>query len=196
MIGAFRRKEKRKNRQRLRKTISKTQGDKMSYLRDFDRYVETISAFLERRCDASQFVETYMRQWDKDNDENWALVKEAEKIEGVYPHKNSGEYQTVDEYGFAKLKDRQKYLRDWTIVRARTYLLEGFCNKNDYQFLDVVRNLQDQIYTASDCYWREDELGDGIVYNGVTVIDEETLYKEVEEKFAKMMEAARACGLA
>lgn len=168
----------------------------MSCLRDFDRYVETISAFLERRCDASQFVETYMRRWDRDNDENWALVKEAEKIEGVYPHANSNEYLDVDEYGFAKLKDRQKYLRDCAIVRARVYLLEGFHNESDYQFLHVVHSLQDQIYTASDCYWREDELGDGIAYNGVTVIDEETLYKEVEEKFAKMMEAARACGLA
>ncbi len=62
--------------------------------------------------------------------------------------------------------------------------------------MHVVHSLQNQIYTAGDCYWREDELGDGIAYNGVTVIDEETLYKEVEEKFAKMMEAARACGLA
>ena len=168
----------------------------MSYLLNFDEYVAIITAFLERRCDAPQFVETYMRQWDKDNDENWALVKEAEKIEGVYPHKNSGEYQTVDKYGFAKLKDRQKYLRDCAMVRARVYLFEGFHNENDYQFLHVVHSLQDQIYTASDCYWREDELGDGIAYNGVTVIDEETLYKEVEEKFAKMMEVARACGLA
>lgn len=168
----------------------------MSYLRDFDRYVETISAFLERRCDASQFVETYMRRWDRDCDENWALVKEAEKIEGVFPHANSGECVTVDEYGFAVLKDRQKYFRDCDKVLARTYLLEGFHSENDHQFLRVVRSLQDQIYTASDCYWREDELGDGIVYNGVTIIDEETLYKEVEEKFAKMMEAARACGLA
>ena len=168
----------------------------MSYLRDFDRYIKTISAFLERRCDASQFVETYMRQWDKDNDENWALVKEAEKIEGVYVHTNGVEYMEVNEYGFAVLKDRQKYLRDCAIVWARVYLLEGFHNENDYQFLYVVHSLQDQIYTAGDCYWREDELGDGIVYNGVTVIDEETLYKEVEEKFAKMMEAARAYGLA
>ena len=196
MIGAFRRKEKRKNRQRLRKTISKTQGDEMSYLLNFDEYVKIISAFLERRCSASEFVDKYFSIWDRDRDEESALFKEAEKLEGVFPHTNHNEYHDVDEYGRFKLKDRQKYLRDCDKVWARTYLLEGFHNESDYQFLHVVHSLQNQIYTAGDCYWREDELGDGIAYNGVTVIDEETLYKEVEEKFAKMMEAARACGLA
>lgn len=171
-------------------------GNEMSYLLNFDEYVAIITSFLERRCSASEFVDKYFSIWDRDRDEESALFKEAEKIEGVFPHANNCEYLTVDEYGFAKLKDRQKYLRDCAIVWARVYLLEGFHNENDYQFLDVVHSLQNQIYTAGDCYWREDELGDGIVYNGVTVIDEETLYKEVEEKFAKMMEAARACGLA
>ena len=168
----------------------------MSYLLNFDEYVAIITSFLERRCSASEFVDKYFSIWDRDCVEESALFKEAEKLEGVFPHTNHNEYADVDEYGRFRLKDRQKYFRDCDKVLARTYLLEGFHSENDHQFLRVVRSLQDQIYTASDCYWREDELGDGIVYNGVTIIDEETLYKEVEEKFAKMMEAARAYGLA
>ena len=78
-------------------------GNEMSYLLNFDEYVAIITSFLERRCSASEFVDKYFSIWDRDRDEESALFKEAEKIEGVFPHANNCEYQTVDEYGFAKL---------------------------------------------------------------------------------------------
>lgn len=143
----------------------------MSYLKDIDKYVSLIQMFLKREICASVFVDKYQRLWEKDCDEEHMLYEIAAKE--------------------LKIERKPYSLEDLLKIRGKYYLIEGFREESEYEFLSIIRSLQSQIYTANDCYWTEEELGVEMNYEYPLVIDEEMLYADVKERFDKMIEALK-----
>ncbi len=146
----------------------------MTYLANIESFINVIEQFISGKISASEFVAVYFKERDQCLDDIHELYERAEKEVGVvlYP-----------------ITDQIVFERDWKRVKGRVYQYEGFDLEASYPALDVVCNQVDQIYTASDCFWEESELGDDMTYDPPTVIDETMLLEEIKEKYAIIMSA-------